>query len=54
MTMDWLKENWYRVALIALAVWFLVILSNISFSDSFSIDVCLKEVSPLPKAGRCW
>ena len=43
--MNWVKENWFKLALIILAVWILVIASNIFFGDSFSIEVCLKEAS---------
>jgi len=42
---DFLQENWFKVVMIILAVWFLTILSGITLSDSFSIDVCLKEAS---------
>lgn len=53
--MKFLKENWFKIAVIILVVWFLVILSGLTFSDSFSVDVCLKEASGLPTLGqKCW
>jgi uncharacterized membrane protein len=53
---NFVKENWFKITTIILIVWFLVIISNITFSDSFSVDVCLKEASTLPSAVplRCW
>ena len=53
---DFLKENWFKFAVIALVVWFLIILSGLTFSDNFSIDVCLEEASGLPPVvpKHCW
>jgi len=55
---NFLQGNWFKVIMIILAVWFLTILSGITLSDSFSVDVCLKEASGyngLPKLHQiCW
>jgi uncharacterized membrane protein len=53
---NFLIENWFKIIVIILVVWFLVILSGLTFSDSFSIDVCLKEASGLPPivSQKCW
>jgi len=53
--MNWLKENWFKVAVILLGVWFLPILSSIGLSNHFSIDVCLQQASGLPALPKdCW
>jgi len=53
---NFLKENWFKFVVVILIIWFLTILSNITFNDSFSLDVCLKEASGLPPivSQRCW
>jgi hypothetical protein len=53
---NFIKNNWFKIVIIILIAWFLLILSRISFSDHFSIDVCLKEASGLPSFStkRCW
>ena len=49
-----LQENWFKVALIVLVVWFLIALSSIAFGRVL-IEVCLKEASGgLPNVQRCW
>lgn len=51
---NFIKENWFKIALVILIIWFLLILTNITFSNHFSIDVCLKEASINPSLQRCW
>ena len=56
MYKNWLKENWFKILIIILIVWFLIILSGITFNDSFSVDVCLKEAKDFihGRPERCW
>lgn len=50
------KENWFKLVVVALIVWFLIILSGLTFSDNFSVEVCLKQASNIPSlvSQRCW
>jgi len=53
---NFFQENWFKVAVLILTVWFLLILSGVIFPDSFEIEVCNKDASGLPPIvpKRCW
>jgi len=53
---NFLQENWFKVAVLILTAWFLLILSGVIFPDSFEIEVCHKSATGLPTLPpeRCW
>jgi len=55
---NFLQENWFKVAVLILTVWFLLILSGVIFPDSFEIEVCHKSAKAglpsLASIERCY